>query len=227
MTGVAEVNKYTNGKIYRIWNMMNDRFYVGSTIQPLHKRMIGHRCDAGKQQCSKVKLYADMNTLGYEHFKIELIEYYPCNSRDELIRREGEIIRELKPELNMQIAGRTSKEWFMENKDILKEKQREYVAQNKTQIRQRRQEYAAKNAERICNYKKQWYEANKERIRTEFKKQYNENPEKHRERARQYHKDHPELMKLKNKEYYERNREKTIEQQKQYYLEKTEKKEGV
>ena len=75
MTGVAEVNKYTNGKIYRIWNMMNDRFYVGSTIQPLHKRMIGHRCDAGKPQCSKVKLYTDMNTLGYEHFKIELIEY--------------------------------------------------------------------------------------------------------------------------------------------------------
>ena len=188
MTGVAEVNKYTNGKIYRIWNMMNDRFYVGSTIQPLHKRMIGHRCGAGKPQCSKVKLYTDMNTLGYEHFKIELIEYYPCNSRDELTRREGEIIRELKPELNMQIAGRTSKEWFIENKDILKEKQREYVAQNKTQIRKRRQEYAAKNAERICNYKKQWYEANKERICTEFKKQYNENPEKHRERARQYHK---------------------------------------
>ena len=124
MTDVVEVNKYTTGKIYRNWNMMNDRFYVGSTIQPLHKRMIGHRCDAGKQQCSKVKLYTDMNTLGYEHFKIELIEYYPCNSRDELIRREGEIIRELKLELNMQIAGRTSKEWFMENKDILKEKQK-------------------------------------------------------------------------------------------------------
>ena len=166
MTDVVEVNKYTNGKIYRIWNMMNDRFYVGSTIQPLHKRMIGHRCDAGKQQCSKVKLYADMNTLGYEHFKIELIEYYPCNSRDELIRREGEIIRELKPELNMQIAGRTWKEWAHDNQQRVKEKRQEYMMQNKDKLTEKQKEYFEKNREHFLNYKKQWYKSNKERIQT-------------------------------------------------------------
>ena len=165
MTDVVEVSKYMNGKIYRIWNMMNDKIYVGSTIQPLHKRMIGHRCDAGKPECSKVvKLYEDMNTLGHDNFKIELIEYYPCQTKDELTRREGELIRELKPDLNMQIAGRTGKEWVHDNQNRVREKQQEYIVRNKDKLTEKQKEYFEKNREHFLNYKKQWYETNKERI---------------------------------------------------------------
>ena len=147
MTDV-EVSKYMNGKIYRIWNMMNDKIYVGSTIQPLHKRMIGHRCDAGKPECSKVvKLYEDMNTLGHDNFKIELIEYYPCQTKDELTRREGELIRELKPDLNMQIAGRTGKEWVHDNQNRVREKQQEYIVRNKDKLTQKQKEYFEKHRE--------------------------------------------------------------------------------
>ena len=108
MSEIVKVNKYTNGKIYRIWNLLNDKIYVGSTIQPLYKRFTAHKTGARGRDC-KFKLYEEMNTLGYEQFKIELIEYYPCQTKDELTRREGEVIRELKPDLNMQIAGRKSK----------------------------------------------------------------------------------------------------------------------
>ena len=45
-----------------------------------------------------------------EDCKIELIELCPCNSKEELLRREGDIIQSI-PCVNKQIAGRTRKEY--------------------------------------------------------------------------------------------------------------------
>ena len=219
---VMENNKYSSGKIYRIWNLLNDKIYVGSTVQPLYKRMIGHRSDAGKDICKNVKLYEEMRTLGPEHFRIELIELYSCNTKDELTRREGEVIRELKPVLNMQIAGRTTKEWCVEHKEHLEEKRKEYFAKHKDHLIQRQKAYNEANKEHFAEYKKQWYETNRERIKAKFKDMYDENPEIYREKAKQYRKDNPELMKQKDKERYERHNEKTLAQQKQFRLDNLE-----
>ena len=38
-------NKYANGKIYKITDIGYNKCYIGSTIQPLCKRMLGHRQD--------------------------------------------------------------------------------------------------------------------------------------------------------------------------------------
>ena len=48
---MAENNQkdYKNGKIYCIRNNINDDIYVGSTTQPLSKRMAWHR-DAAKNK---------------------------------------------------------------------------------------------------------------------------------------------------------------------------------
>ena len=35
--------RYLNGKIYTIRSFQTDKFYIGSTIQPLHKRLHEHR----------------------------------------------------------------------------------------------------------------------------------------------------------------------------------------
>ena len=53
---------------------------------------------------------------GVENFFIELIEKCPCNDIDELRRTEGKYTRELKPSLNILIAGRTNKEYY-DNKE--------------------------------------------------------------------------------------------------------------
>ena len=52
--------------------------------------------------------------------KINLHELYPCNTRQELHRREGEVIREIGT-LNKCIAGRTYQERYREYKDKVKE----------------------------------------------------------------------------------------------------------
>jgi hypothetical protein len=64
-------------------------------------------------------LYNKMDELGFDNFYIELFENYKCNSKEELNRREGEIIRNT-GNLNHQIAGRTKSDRekeYRENND--------------------------------------------------------------------------------------------------------------
>ena len=89
---------YKNGRIYKIINDVNDEIYVGSTTQLLCKRMATHRNNT-KLQPNR-KLYNTMNSLGIEHFKIILLENYPCNNREELNSREEHYRKLLNPSLN-------------------------------------------------------------------------------------------------------------------------------
>ena len=99
---------YKNGKIYCTRNNINDDIYVGSTTQPLSKRMAKHRVDAKREIKMHSIFYSKVNELGIERFYIELLEDYPCESLKQLRKREGEFIREIGT-LNHHIAGRTQK----------------------------------------------------------------------------------------------------------------------
>ena len=97
---------YKNGKIYCIRNNINDDIYVGSTTQPLCKRMAWHRQDAKKEKRKHQTFYSKFNEIGIENCYIELIEDCPCESLEQLRKREGHYIREMGT-LNHKIAGRT------------------------------------------------------------------------------------------------------------------------
>ena len=103
---------YQQGKIYTIRCRTDDTLiYVGSTIQPLYKRLYEH-----KNRCIKDKhllIYKTINN-DWDNWYMELYELYPCNSKEELHKKEGEIIRTIAT-LNMNIAGRTLQEWRNDN----------------------------------------------------------------------------------------------------------------
>ena len=107
----------SKGKIYTIRSLNDPNVYVGSTIQSLAVRMGGHRKSYEKNKV--LGLNKDI-VININDWKIELHELYPCNTRQELHRREGEVIREIGT-LNKCIAGRTQKERHHEYKDKLKE----------------------------------------------------------------------------------------------------------
>jgi hypothetical protein len=88
------MNKYNNGKIYTL-RCYDDQtlIYVGSTTQPLYKRFFEHKRDASKFK--ERTLYTKMNELGSDKFYIELYELYSCNSKEELNKREGEVIEKI------------------------------------------------------------------------------------------------------------------------------------
>jgi len=71
---------------------------------------------------------------------IELIEAYPCNNREELCKREGEIMRATENTVNKRIEGRTKKEYRDEHKAEMKQ----YYQDNIEKIKQYRKEHGAK-----------------------------------------------------------------------------------
>jgi len=134
--------------------------------------MAKHRIDS---RCEKYKhrtFYLKVNEIGIEHFYIELIEDCPCESLEQLRKRDGHYIREMGT-LNHLIAGRTQKEYRDDNKDKIKE----YQEANKDKLKEYHKEYVKEyreqNKDKIKEYHKEYYETNKE----DYKEYYEANKE--------------------------------------------------
>ena len=154
---------YQDGKIYTIRNYTDDSLiYVGSTIDTLSRRLAEHRykCKAG----SHISLHSHIVDNDWSNWYIELYEYYPCNNKVELNKREGEVIRELAT-INKNIAGRTNKEWREENANKLKEKKKKYYKDNTDKINEKHKEYYEENTYKLKEYRKKYYEDNLEKYK--------------------------------------------------------------
>ena len=161
--------RYQRGQIYCIRSPQTEMVYYGSTIQPLYKRFHQHNRDMKRgHYCSSHKILK----LGDAY--IEFVEDFPCNSKKELERREGQIIRENKQHcVNSNIAGQTEKEWYEANKDAILAQQKEYYEANKEAILAYNKEYKNTNKDVITAQQKEYYEANRDVI-LEYKKEYRE-----------------------------------------------------
>ena len=71
-----------------------------------------------------------MRETAISDWYIELYESYPCNSIDELLKREGEIIRQIGT-LNKNVAGRNSKDWYTDNKESIMNRMKNYYKNNR------------------------------------------------------------------------------------------------
>lgn len=78
-------NKYSNGKIYRLI-CEDEHYYIGSTIQTKLNLVFNNHKYTSRN--STLRVYEHINNVGWDKVKIEVIEDYPCNSKQELIERE-------------------------------------------------------------------------------------------------------------------------------------------
>ncbi len=159
---------YEKGQIYTIRYRLDDSLlYVGSTTQPLHKRWAEHK---RKYNNSKPLNYNTLisyklrETNDIDNWYIELYELCPCNSKYELERKEGEIIRLLKANLNQVIAGRTYNEWREENKTKLKEYHKQWYEMNKEEHNEKSKLYYQENIEKFREYDRERNKTEKKRI---------------------------------------------------------------
>ena len=84
---------YQEGKIYKIYNTINDDIYVGSTTLKLCERMRSHRKCLNTEAKQHYPLYKLFSEYGVDTFYIELLEKCPCHDIAELRKKEGEYIR--------------------------------------------------------------------------------------------------------------------------------------
>ena len=151
---------YQKGKIYKLWSPQGeeDEIYIGSTTDKLYKRKNQHKKKANN--CKSKILFEK-----YDDIRIELIEDYPCNSKAELEKKEGEYIRNNKC-INTNIPDRKMKEYYLDNKERIQK----YAENNKDKIAEYQKKYHEDNKEAVSEKKKEYYENNKEYFHNYYNK---------------------------------------------------------
>jgi hypothetical protein len=156
-------NKYSKAKIYTVRSHRTEQFYIGSTIQQLHKRLHGHRLSYKYTPNHYVTCF---EILKFDDNYIELLEDYPCENINQLLRREGELIRLHKNNaVNVTISGRTHKEYYQDNKAVWQAKQKTRYEENKVDILEKQKDYYSKHTEIFKIKNKAYRDEKKEEIK--------------------------------------------------------------
>jgi hypothetical protein len=185
---MTEINKYQNGKIYKIVCNKTNLVYIGSTTQKyLSDRLKGHRI-ANKRNKG---LTTANQILENGDFYIELVELFPCNSKDELLVRERyyfdiiECVNKQRPKRTLKEIEDTNKEYYEKNKDVILVKQKIYVENNKEHIKEQTKKYREEHKQQLKEQNQKYQNENKEKIKEQRKKYREENKEKIKEQKRQ------------------------------------------
>ena len=148
---------YQNGKIYKIIDMENKVVYIGSTTEKLCQRF------------SKHKHRGNGN-------KIVLLEMYPCSCKEQLVKKEQDVIEQYGNLFN-KIRAYNSEEYnnnyYINNKQL--EKQKKYQEINRDKIKEHHKAYYQENKNKISEYYKGYREVHKEKISEKKKEYYNNN----------------------------------------------------
>ena len=163
---------YQNGKIYTIRCHSNDKLiYVGCTTVALAKRFANHKTD------KSISLYKYINNpennTTWDDWYIELFEELKADNKEQLNKRESEVIREMATinkygyyidmkewrkdytAANREEINRKMREWCSSNRDMINQKQREYNIANRETINQKKKEYNPIHSEMINQRRKE------------------------------------------------------------------------
>lgn len=160
------MNKYQRGKIYKIESMDDEDYpvYIGSMCRPLSERMAEHRSDYKRWVNGKGRKYVTsfelFDVFGLENCKITLIENFPCNSKEELHKREGYYIRSMDC-VNKFVPDRTVKEYQRDNKEKIKQWREDNKEKSKEVYKIRTEEFEERNRREIEEFQKKFIEMKK------------------------------------------------------------------
>jgi len=127
---------YQKGKIYKLFNKVNDKYYIGSTIQELRYRKRGHKYEVKTKpnllKSKEILKIGWLDSNGKQNWFMKKICDFPCSCLGELEKEEGKYQKlAFKKDgdlvLNMCIAGRTKKEHHKDNKEKINAKKRELI----------------------------------------------------------------------------------------------------
>jgi len=166
---------YNKSIIYKLCckNPEIKEIYIGSTIN-FTRRKCNHKfsCNNINSKNYNVNVYQYIrDNGGFDNFDMVCIEKFECNDKLELHKRERYWLEQLGATLNMCVPSRSSKEYYDNNKNKIKEYKKEYYEDNIEKIK----EYITNNKNKIKDYQKQYRANNKENIKEKSKQYYIDN----------------------------------------------------
>ena len=208
---------YENGKIY--WIVCPDgQYYIGSTTSSLDNRFRQHKMHSKLYPTRK--LFQTINSFGWNNVNIELIEDYPCKSKDELTLREDYFIKQAKESDAMCLNINRSHVTKEERSELLKA----YYETHKDEIKANHMIYYSDPVikERTDQYQTEYRLQNAEKRRAYSKKYVEEHPEEVKTARKIYYESHKEEFLEKSKKYVEANKEKVAERKRLWTQKKNE-----
>jgi len=174
----------------------DDMIYIGST-EDIKCRMSTHkiRCNNIKSRNYNYKVYKYIrDNGGWNEWKYEIIDEVEVALREDAGIYEGEYIIKYDAinKLNNRVAGRTYKEYYVQNIEKIKE----YRVQNKDLILQKKKENYQQNKEDILQKQKQYYQQNKEQI----KQKYQQNKEQIKQKKKEYRNKNKDVINERRRE---------------------------
>lgn len=172
---------YGRGKIYEIIsNNKPELSYVGSTCAVyLSQRFAEHNGSYNRYSNGTDKKFCkSYDVLQHGDCTINLIENYPCNSKEELLARERFYIQSRNC-VNKVIPLRTPKEYYNDhrheiieknkaiykaNRSIIVEKKKAKYRANRDIVIEKVKKYQEKNKDKFLEKKKAYYEVNKVKL---------------------------------------------------------------
>lgn len=161
---------YETGKIYKLV-CSDGYYYIGSTVRTLKSRLASHKHTSKTTDTNTA--YNHIKSIGWENVVIELIELFPCETKEQLLQQETLRISEHKtdtfclntrnPVKDKQAQNEKSREYYQQHRDEILKTRREYQTQHKDELAEYNKDYAVRNSQRLKEYYKQYAIANRER----------------------------------------------------------------
>jgi len=132
---------YSKAKLYAIRSHKTEDIYIGSSCSQLAKRLHGHRKDYESFKKGRGRSYiTSFEIIKHPDHYIELIRAVPCSSKEELHKLEGDEIRSTRC-VNKSIPGRTSKQYYRDNRADKLQKVKQYHIENREKILAKKKQY--------------------------------------------------------------------------------------
>ena len=162
---------YQNGKIYKLTSSQTDKIYVGSTCDELKRRFSSHKSNFK----TKTQVCKADEVLCFEDVKIELVENFPCDSKEKLHLRELHFIKELNainvwlPVRDLEKKKATDKRWYQNHKEEQQQRSKEYRELNPEKAKASQKNWRESHAERVAEIQAAYWAANKAELQAKHK----------------------------------------------------------
>ena len=149
---MASNSIYSSGKIYKIVDNAYTMCYYGSTTMQLSRRMAKHRMQYrlfSEGKPNRISVFDIFEACGVDNCKIELVEEYPCATKEQLNKREGFYIRDNEC-VNKNIPGRSKAEYRHDNREQFRQWARDWRAENKEKVKEAHRKCDAPKLCSVC-----------------------------------------------------------------------------